>query len=166
MINWQRNEDGEFEWVVLRGERLVADGPNGGNLRTERNWIYYDRQKYARFRQTEVDGKKGPIEAHRRGDARAGEAEPDAGVRDQMGDGLWLMNKAALLQLEHFNKSNALAWALTMGLFAMPVVYSDREWNQIGGRQLLHPAGAERQVRVDGAGGSCLPDRGWTTWSG
>lgn len=48
-------------------------------------------------------------------------------------EGLWLMNKAALLQLEHFNKSNALSWALTMGLFAMPVVYSDREWNQIVG---------------------------------
>jgi hypothetical protein len=43
------------------------------------------------------------------------------------------MNKAATLQLEHFNKSNSLAWAITMGLFAMPVVYSDREWNQILG---------------------------------
>jgi hypothetical protein len=43
------------------------------------------------------------------------------------------MNKAALLQLEHFNKSNALSWALTMSLFAMPVVYSDREWKQIVG---------------------------------
>ena len=48
-------------------------------------------------------------------------------------EGLWLMNKAALLQLEHFNKSNALSWALTMGLFASPVIYSDREWNQIVG---------------------------------
>ncbi len=46
---------------------------------------------------------------------------------------MWLSNKAAMLQLEHFNKSNALAWALTMGLFATPVVYSDREWNQIVG---------------------------------
>jgi hypothetical protein len=35
--------------------------------------------------------------------------------------------------LEHFNKSNALSWALTMSLFAMPVVYSDREWKQIVG---------------------------------
>jgi hypothetical protein len=35
--------------------------------------------------------------------------------------------------LEHFNKSNALSWALTMSLFAMPVVYSEREWNQIVG---------------------------------
>src|SRR5207302_7735980 len=26
-----------------------------------------------------------------------------------------------------------LSWALTMGLFATPVVYSDREWNQIVG---------------------------------
>jgi hypothetical protein len=43
------------------------------------------------------------------------------------------MNKAAHLQLEHFNKSNALGWAITMGLFAMPVIYSDREWNQIVG---------------------------------
>jgi len=48
-------------------------------------------------------------------------------------EGLWLMNKAALLQLEHFNKSNALSWALTMGLFATPVVYSERPWNQIVG---------------------------------
>jgi hypothetical protein len=48
-------------------------------------------------------------------------------------EGLWLMNKAALLQLEHFNKSNALAWALTMGLFATPVIYSDREFSQIVG---------------------------------
>src|SRR6185312_10368623 len=38
-----------------------------------------------------------------------------------------------LLQLEHFNKSNALSWALTVGLFATPVVYSDREWNQVVG---------------------------------
>jgi hypothetical protein len=48
-------------------------------------------------------------------------------------DSYWLMNKAAQLQLEHFNKSNALGWAITMGLFAMPVIYSDRAWNQIVG---------------------------------
>ena len=48
-------------------------------------------------------------------------------------DGLWLANKTSLLQQEHFNKSNALSWALHMGLFAMPVIYSDREWQQIVG---------------------------------
>ena len=51
----------------------------------------------------------------------------------RVSDGLWLLNKAASLQLEHFNKSNALGWALTMGLFAMPVIYSERDWDQVMG---------------------------------
>ena len=54
-------------------------------------------------------------------------------VELRVSEGLWLLNKAGSLQLEHFNKSNALGWALTMGLFAMPVVYSDRDWNQVMG---------------------------------
>jgi hypothetical protein len=53
--------------------------------------------------------------------------------RLEMPDGMWLLNRAGSLQLEHFNKSNALSWALTMGLFAMPVVYSDRRWNEVVG---------------------------------
>jgi hypothetical protein len=76
-------------------------------------------------------------------------------------DGLWLMNKAALLQLEHFNKSNALSWALTMGLFATPVIYSDREWNQMVGESYYiqlgkddrfgwtEPAGTVYQIAAD-----------------
>jgi hypothetical protein len=51
----------------------------------------------------------------------------------QVPEGLWMLNKAGSLQLEHFDKANALAWSLSMGLFAMPVVYTDREWKQILG---------------------------------
>jgi hypothetical protein len=61
----------------------------------------------------------------------------------KVSEGLWLMNKAALIQLELFNKSNALGWALTMGLFAMPVVYSDREWKQIVGESYYIQLGPE-----------------------
>jgi hypothetical protein len=48
-----------------------------------------------------------------------------------------------LLQLEHFNKSNALSWALTMGLFATPVIYSEREWSQIVGESYYIQLGPE-----------------------
>jgi hypothetical protein len=54
-----------------------------------------------------------------------------------------MLNRAGLLQLEHFNKSNALSWALTMGLFAMPVVYSDREWSQMVGESYYIQLGPE-----------------------
>ena len=53
------------------------------------------------------------------------------------------MNKAALLQVEHFNKSNGLAWALAMGLFASPIIYSDREWNQIVGESYFIQLGPQ-----------------------
>jgi hypothetical protein len=61
----------------------------------------------------------------------------------ELQEGLWLLNKAGSLQLEHFNKSNALSWALTMGLFATPVVYSDRKWNQIVGESYYIQLGPE-----------------------
>ncbi len=77
----------------------------------------------------------------------------------ELSEGLWLMNKAALLQLEHFNKSNALAWALTMGLFAMPVVYSDREWNQIVGESYYIQLGPEDKFGWTEPEGQGLPDR-------
>lgn len=53
------------------------------------------------------------------------------------------MRKAAQVQVEHFNKSNALSWALTMGLFAMPVVYSDREFKQMIGESYYIQLGPE-----------------------
>ena len=61
----------------------------------------------------------------------------------RVSEGLWLTNKIALLQLEHFNKSNALGWALTMGLFAMPVIYSEREFKQIIGESYYLQLGPE-----------------------
>src|SRR4051812_13419575 len=61
----------------------------------------------------------------------------------QVTEGLWLVNKVAYLQLEHFNKSNALSWAITMGLFAVPVIYSDRPWNQIVGESYYIQLGPE-----------------------
>jgi hypothetical protein len=64
-------------------------------------------------------------------------------VKLEVSEGLWLANKAALLQQEHFNKSNALSWALHMGLFAMPVIYSEREWHQIVGEAYYIQLGPE-----------------------
>jgi hypothetical protein len=70
------------------------------------------------------------VDEGRHGLAKLGQV-PLFGLR--IPEGLWMLNRAGSLQLEHFNKSNGLGWALTMGLFAMPVVYSDREWSQMVG---------------------------------
>ena len=133
VINWQRDVKGELEWVVLRTQRLVSEGPEGDENHVERQWIYYDRQQYRVFQQIERGQQKTtPAEIGQGAHALAA-LEMVPVVEFSLGEGMWLMNKAGSLQLEHFNKSNALGWALTMGLFAMPVIYSEKEFDQVIG---------------------------------
>lgn len=60
-------------------------------------------------------------------------------VELEVTDGMWLMNKAASLQIEHYNKSNSLAWSLGMALYATPVIYSKKDWTKmIGESYYIH----------------------------
>lgn len=141
VTNWGRNAQGDFEWVVLRTESTRQPTLSSDPVH-ETVWTYYDREGFEVYRRegTRDDG----------GDIVLVDAGPHALATQQRvpifeiktSEGLWLMNKAALLQLEHFNKSNALAWALTMGLFAMPVVYSDKEMKQLVGESYYLQLGA------------------------
>ncbi len=140
VINWQRDERGEFDWLVIRSERTVD---TGSEWATMRRWVYYDRERYKVFEELEKKGAKtqpAQVDAGLHGLAKLGRVPV---FEFSTGDGMWLMNKAASLQLEHFNKSNALSWALTMGLFAMPVVYSDKEWKQTMGESYYLQLGKE-----------------------
>jgi hypothetical protein len=137
LINWAHDDRGNLEWAVVRTSCL-RPGEAEGSWRSEKRWIRYDRQRYLVYSET-----------------AAGAEQTDEGLHAlaplnrvplftlKVSEGLWLLNKAASLQLEHFNKSNALSWALTMGLFAMPVVYSDREWNQMVGESYYLQLGPE-----------------------
>ncbi|MBS1829797.1 MAG: hypothetical protein JST93_31145 [Acidobacteria bacterium] len=130
LINWSRDVDGSLEWVVLR-QRSGARSTNIDETpKQETRYLYYDRTSYRIYSQPEGQTEPVLVSAGTHGLARE-ECVPilELGISD----GLWLMNKSALLQVEHLNKSNALAWAISMGLFSMPVIYSDREWKQILG---------------------------------
>ena len=133
LINWSRNERGEYEWVVLRHKVTRQPSVDHAETIEETYWRYYDRQEFRSYRQVNGAENKTLIELVAQGKHGLSKQNRVPLVDLQVSDGLWLMNKAAHLQLEHFNKSNALGWAITMGLFAMPVIYSDREWDQIVG---------------------------------
>ncbi len=133
LINWDRNERGEYEWVVLRHKIERQSSVEDSGIVEETYWRYYDRTSFRSYRQVQGGEQQAPIELIAAGTHGLSRQQRVPLIDLQVSDGLWLMNKAAHLQLEHFNKSNALSWAITMGLFAMPVIYSDREWNQIVG---------------------------------
>jgi hypothetical protein len=138
VINWSFDSEGNYEWVVIRTRSVKKDRLEDAEWRTETQWAYYDKQNFKIWRDHGGAGEPG-------GPPRTEPVLVDAGTHGlaklnrvplfplDIPEGLWLLNRAGLLQLEHFNKSNGLAWALTMGLFAMPVVYSEREWSQMVG---------------------------------
>jgi hypothetical protein len=131
LINWSRDERGVFDWVVLRQvNRNRSSLEDVEGPRTETRYLYFDRTNYKTFVKESEKGVPLLVDEGTHGLAEMGMVPL---FELKVTDGLWLMNKAALIQLEHFNKSNALSWALSMGLFAMPVVYTDRQWEQIVG---------------------------------
>lgn len=131
VINWSYDNRGELEWIVIRTSWLKQDSAKSFGWKRETRWIHYDREKFEIYERSGDDQKAiDLIDQGTHGFAAMGRV-PVFEIR--VSDGLWLTNKIASLQLEHFNKSNALGWALTMGLFAMPVIYSDREFKQIMG---------------------------------
>ncbi len=133
LINWSIDEHGEYEWIVLRQKVRRQPSVNSPEIVEETYWRYYDRTGFQIYRRSERQSGEAVICLIDSGSHAYSRENRVPLVTMQVSDGLWLTNKAAHLQLEHFNKSNALAWAITMGLFAMPVIYSDREWNQIVG---------------------------------
>ncbi|MBI1356548.1 MAG: DUF4055 domain-containing protein [Acidobacteria bacterium] len=148
LVNWREDERGELDWAVVKTERVFQESLDDPATVREERWSYYDRTDYRVFvrRRREGEGDApgaGQIELVSEGRHALAELERTPLVRMKVSDGLWLANKAALLQQEHFNKSNALGWALHMGLFAMPVIYSEREWQQIVGEAYYIQLGPE-----------------------
>jgi hypothetical protein len=128
--------------VVLRTElerQISVDSPE---IVKETRWAYDDKTEYRIYKRVQQTDGTGNIEMLDRGPHAMARQNRVPVISLRLNDGLWLLNKAALLQLEHFNKSNSLGWAITMGLFAMPVIYSDREWNQIVGESYYIQLGA------------------------
>ena len=140
IINWNHDQTGTLDWAVIRTSCLQQSKVTDARWEKETRWIYYDRENFQIYRKA---GEGSPIELIDEGRHAMAALRRLPLFQLRVSEGLWLMNKAALLQLEHFNKSNALSWALTMSLFAMPVVYSDREWNQIVGESYYIQLGPE-----------------------
>jgi hypothetical protein len=128
IINWNLDELGNFDWVVIRTKLIKKDRVEDADWKTETRWSYYDKQSFKIY--SRVEDAIRLVDEGTHALAKLSRV-PLFDLR--IPEGLWMLNRAGLLQLEHFNKSNALSWALTMGLFAMPVVYSDRDWSQMVG---------------------------------
>jgi hypothetical protein len=142
LINWSNDEHGQYEWVVLRRQQRRQLKVESPEIIEETYWYYFDKTEYRVYRREQHESES-HVELVSQGAHGLAQMNRVPLVTMRVSEGLWLMNKAALVQLEHFNKANALSWAITMGLFAMPVIYSERPWNQIVGESYYIQLGSQ-----------------------
>ena len=141
LTNWSKDEHGQYEWVVLRRRQRRQPTVDSATVLEETYWYYFDKQEFRVYRK--VSGREQKVELISEGRHGMAKLHRVPLFTLRVSEGLWLMNKSALLQLEHLNKSNALSWAITMGLFAMPVIYSERAWNQVVGESYYIQLGSQ-----------------------
>jgi len=143
VINWSHDEQGNLEWAVIRTAKLRQKRPGDSEWVRETKWVHYDKEAFRTYRRVEGQpdaSRPELVDEGRHGLARLSRVPL---IPLTVSDGLWLANKASSLQLEHFNKSNSLAWAMTVGLFAMPVIFSDKEFQQVLGESYYLKLGKE-----------------------
>ncbi len=140
VINWNYDDQGSLDWAVVRTSCVKKSSIDDTEWRTETVWRYYDRETFRVFRQERAEG---PVVRENEGRHGLAKLHRVPLFQLNLSQGQWLLNRAGSLQLEHFNKSNALSWALTMGLFAMPVIFSEREFSQMVGESYYIQLGPE-----------------------
>jgi hypothetical protein len=128
VINWGRSESGRLNFITIRLESGRQDHGSEEGASRRRFLVYTETEFFIVERDKE--GNLFVTESGAHATSRLGIVPV---FQLTISDGLWLMNKAAHLQLEHFNKSNGLAWSLGMALYATPVIYSRRDFNQVLG---------------------------------
>jgi len=97
--------------VVLRSERLQKANVEDSAWVMETTWTYYDKSRFRVYRQVDRGDETTAAELIDEGQHGLAKLNRVPLVELRIHEGLWLMRKAAQVQLEHFNKSNALAWA-------------------------------------------------------
>ncbi|MBM3761213.1 MAG: hypothetical protein FJW36_13310 [Acidobacteria bacterium] len=130
VVNWEHNSDGKLILMTIQ-----LEGKKSTSFldfeKTPSRYLVYTETEFFIVDEDPVDN--GKIHIVESGFHSCASENRLPVFEIAMSDGLWLMNKAAHLQLEHFNKSNSLSWSLGMALYATPVIYSKRDWPSIFG---------------------------------
>ena len=96
IINWSYDQTGGLDWVVIRTSVLQQSKVTDSKWERETRWIYYDRETFQIFRKA---GEAHAIELTDEGRHGLAMLRRVPVFEMKVSEGLWLMNKAALLQL-------------------------------------------------------------------
>lgn len=146
------DDKGVMEWIKIRTIEKFRPTPNSPMM-VRYTWRIYDRAGWVEYRK-DAPGENAPAEL------ASTSTQPITIMEDvkddkifktdggphafsalgkvpffklELPEGLWFSNRAGLLAWQHFQMENALHWLLHMSAYAMPVIKTTRQWNEIMG---------------------------------
>ncbi|NUP13767.1 MAG: hypothetical protein HOW73_47630 [Polyangiaceae bacterium] len=132
VLDWELDDAGELLWACT----YECTSPRASILASrslkKHVWRVYDRERCLTFEKLHDEQKDGPLKAEDEiplvsNDQHGFPRVPL--IRVEVPVGLWLLNRVADAQTEHFALSAGLGWAIRRSCYAMPVFMMDGEDN-------------------------------------
>lgn len=159
LVNWSHDDQGQYQWVVLRTRSLRKDRIQDTTWGKQTRWVYYDKEHYRIYEQLEQGNDRGRVELVREGRHGLAKLARVPIIETRISEGLWLLNKAGSLQLEHFQQIECTWMGADHGAVCNAGGLLGPGMGSGNGRILLHTAWPARSIRLDRTGWDRLPDR-------
>ena len=127
VFDWEYDSFGQLKWVITYSSETRRDDPRLARTMITETWKIYDSADVETFSITYEQGKR----------PTADEEIPSLGkrphkftrvplIRLEMPIGLWLVNRLADAQIEHFRMDNALGWAMRRACYPTVVYKAEK----------------------------------------
>lgn len=120
LLDYECDERGRLQWAVIHSCEMPRAKPTDARARITERFFVYDTSEVETFEVTYAKGDPPPKDIPSLGRRAHGFKEVPV-VRLELDDALWVANRIASPQIEHFRQSNALAWSIRRTCYAMPV---------------------------------------------
>lgn len=126
VLDWETDEYGQLTWAITYKKEMRRDDPRLERTLVTETWKVYDRAEVETFQVT-YDPKKKKL--------RADDEIPSVSrvphrfprvplVQLRLPEGLWILNRTADAQIEHFRLSSAMSWAIKRTCYPMLIFKS------------------------------------------
>jgi hypothetical protein len=128
VLNWDEDEQGDYEWVLLRTSR--TEKALFGDDRHIDRWTIFDTQQVAVYETVYTDKQERPKNATLAEGSPRPHALADLGkvplYKICIPSELWIADRISLPMRNYLNTENGLDWALSQNNLAIPVIIGGR----------------------------------------
>lgn len=128
VFDWEYDSFGQFKWLITYSKEMRRDDPRLARKTVTETWKLYDQTDVETFEISYEITKKPSIdqEVPSLGKRAHGFTRVPL-VRLELPKGLWLVNRLADAQVEHFQMNNALGWAMRRACYPTAVYKTDTQ---------------------------------------